>query len=145
MTCLPKSFEDNFKNADFIFMGTVIERTAFKEANKLDAQPTKDDPHCGSKTATFEISKIWKGSNTHKTTTVYSMDACFGLGAYFEPNGHYIVFANSNEKEIPVEADFAIKTGCDGTRPIFPAYPHDDYEKQILELIKRLDEVTDVK
>ncbi len=121
-TCFPTTFEDNVQKADIIFLGKVIERTSF---SKEEGYSKSHQLKCGSKTALFDVYKVWKG-NDHAKTTVYSIDGCTRLGSYLQLNHLYIVFANKNTIESKAKrqgmdfihdktADYIINETCDGT------------------------------
>ncbi len=140
MSCSPKKFNETIKQADIVFMGKVIKRDSFNEKGVYGKKYSSDEPYCGSKVATFEIYKTWKGHiQGNNKTTVYSSDGCFGLGDYFKLNHLYIIFANTNTRELPIDSLYRIGTICDGTKDLFPEYPEDKQGKYIIELIQNLD------
>lgn len=130
--CALKQFDETVEQADIIFMGKVIKRDSFNEEGR-GWKYSPEQPQCGSKVATFEIYKVWKGDIPDDTTTVYSTDGCYGLGSYFSLSDLYIVFANTNSRELPIDASYGIGTVCDGTTGLL----HDD--ERIIKLQQNLD------
>lgn len=112
-TCTPLEFDEAVKKADIIFLGKVIERTSLEERGPYGEKYSPDEPECGSKIASFDVYKVWKG-DLEKLTTVYSKGACFNVGSYFKLNHLYFVFANKSNKK--VDADYMIGDVCDGTK-----------------------------
>lgn len=128
--CSPKKFDVITKQADVIFIGKVTKRIPLDEEDKYGEKYLPSEPECGSKIATFDVYKTWKG-NLKSETTVYSKGACFNVGSYFKLDNLYIVFANVNTKD--VSAQYMIGDICDGTKNIF------DEESHTIEIIKKLD------
>lgn len=115
MQCMPRPLEENFKAADIIFVGKVEQRQAVEssEPDGICWKQSEKQPLCGSKVATFAISKLWKGTlpDTH-SVKVFSNDGCYCLGSYFETGKEYLVFANHM---VDGTAEYTIRTVCDGT------------------------------
>lgn len=117
MQCAPVEFEEAVANADVIFLGKITKRDSFNDGEKgICSEYSAKEPSCGSKVATFKVSKVWKGVIWDGSTTVYATDGCYCLGSYFEKGGQYIVFANKNSKMHSVRAEYDMGTVCDGTK-----------------------------
>ncbi len=116
MQCVPKKFDEIVQQSDLVFTGKVIKRDAFNEdVDSFCWKYSSDNPSCGSKVAVFEINKVWKGDVQKSTVSVYSGDACYCVGSYFNLGEEYIVFANKNSSKLPFSAEYSIGTVCDGT------------------------------
>ena len=125
MTCAPEATEKLFSKADFIFAGKVVER------QKLREQPGglcwMDGDKCGAKIATMKVGKVWKGTPGERIT-VYSEDACYCLGTYFDVGKKYLVFGvNSQDDAYSVKDLGACATDL---------YRYAKREKRIKELNK---------
>ena len=120
--CAPGKFEDNAKTADIIFEGKVIEREPHEITSRKSIcwqQESGNNALCGGKLATFEINTLWKGDYTEKTIEVYSEDACYCLGNYFEEDKNYIVFGYKNSSVPDWKTTFSTAGSvCQGTIPL---------------------------
>ena len=113
MTCSPIPFDEAIQQADVIFQGTVIARESLSNSsNGLCWQRSEGYySDCGPKIATFDVHKIWKG-DVDSSVKVFSEDACYCLGNYFEMDSELIVFARQEDVS---DAELLAQDVCHGT------------------------------
>ncbi len=91
--CIPATLNEAYKEAEIIFSGTAS-KVHYLEKHDI----TPNMALCGSKIATFKISKVWKGG-TKKNLDVFSGDGCLSLGSIFEEGKDYLVYAYPKSSE----------------------------------------------
>lgn len=114
MQCAEQPFEIMVDKARAIFVGEVVARKRIKSQPGRCWQSSSETSNCGSKVATFKVERIWKGSIS-ENAKVFSEDACYCLGSYFEVGDKYLVFARQHSG---LEADFKTNNICLGTRSL---------------------------
>ncbi len=97
MECVASKLKDKFESADFVFMGTVVQREKIQD-NGNGICWNKGEL-CGPKVATLAVEEIWKGNMALKDVRVYSEDACYCVGTYYELDQRYIVYGNAVDSE----------------------------------------------
>lgn len=82
MLCTQQPLDEVIENADAIFTGR-IRSVDFLPEPSSPSLCRYDGVKCGGKIATVQVRRVWKGE-VEKTAYVYSEDACYCLGTYFE-------------------------------------------------------------
>jgi hypothetical protein len=105
MQCARQPLNEVFDEADAIFAGR-ISAVHFLPEPSSPGLCWYDGVKCGEKIATVEVGRTWKGE-VEKTAYVYSEDACYCLGTYFEKDQErlFIVKRNSRPIEVSSEVD----------------------------------------
>lgn len=97
MQCTIDVVPIQWRQAEFIFLGTIIEIE--KLPMESAAMVGLKGDNCGAKVATFTVEMVWKGSFSSDSTKVFSWDSCYGLGSFFEEDSKYILFGNAAQSD----------------------------------------------
>jgi len=144
-SCYKKSIEDNFKGADLVFKGKVIDIIRYKI---IDSVQTKNKNQLfkikkyNSVEYKFKIQKLYKGKTSSQYISIYTSGGSSSCGNYFRLNSKQLIYSFIRDVRI---GDFSIEkkiepflytSSCSQTKEFKRVTRRE--KKQIKSLLKQL-------